>query len=103
MLAQEQKIDKTEKIKLLLFTLALATFVVLVANVFFLLLHISQNISSPLFQTIIISYDGNYLRVNHDKVGFALLYNLLGILLLWILMTFHTLKTIRKPFMSVFL
>jgi len=103
MLVKEQKIEQSEKIKLLMSTLALAIFLVFVANVFFLLLHISQNINEPTFQIIKLSFDGEYLNVNNEKVGFALFFNFIGLMFLWFMMTYHTLKTIKKPFISMFL
>jgi len=98
-----QKIEPSEKIKLLVSTFALAVLIVVVANVFLLLLYISQNINEPTFQIITLSFDGSYLKINDEKVGFALFFNLIGLMILWVMMTYHTLKTIRKPFVSMFL
>lgn len=102
MLPEAQKIEQSDKIKLLVSTCALAIFIVFVANVFLLLLHISENINEPTFQIIQLSFDGTYLNVNNEKVGFALIFNFIGLLLLWVMMTYHTLKTIKKPFVSMF-
>ena len=98
-----QKIEPSEKVKLLVSTFALAVLIVVVANVFLLLMYISQNINEPTFQIITLSFDGSYLTINDEKVGFALFFNLIGLLILWVIMTYHTLKTIRKPFVSMFL
>lgn len=103
MLVREHKIDQSEKIKLLISTLALALFLVFVANVFFLLFYISQHINEPTFQTLKLSFSNGYLIVNNEKVGFSLFFNFVGLFILWFLMTYHTLKVIKKPFLSIFL
>jgi len=102
MLNKEAKIQKEDKVKLLITTFALAVFILFVVNVFFLLLYISQNINEPTFQTINLSFRERYLIVNEEEVGFSIFVNLYGLLFIWFLMTYHTLKAIKKPFISVF-
>lgn len=103
MLAKAPKIEQSEKIKLLVSTFALAILIVLVGNVFLLLLYISQNIEEPTFQLTNLTFKNTYLMVNNEKVGFTLFFNLLGLFFLWLMMTYHTLKSIKKPFISMFL
>jgi hypothetical protein len=103
MVTNAPKIEQSEKIKLLVSSLALAIFMVFVGNVFYLAIVYFPKYSEPSFQINNFSFENTYLTINNEKVGFALFFNLLGLFFLWLMMTYHNLKSIKKPFVSIFL
>jgi hypothetical protein len=96
MIGKIQKLDKKAKIELLATTLALAIFVVLIVNVLISIVYVLELIKAPDFETIWFSFERGYYTINSKKMGVPIALNFIGVLFLWILMVFHTLKSINK-------
>jgi hypothetical protein len=96
MIEKIQKLDKKSKLSLLTSTLALAIFSVIVINILVFIVYIMELINAPDFDTIYLSFKDGYYTINGEKLGASIFVNLFGILLLWGLMVYHTLRSIHK-------
>lgn len=96
MIQKMQKLEKKAKLGLLTSTFALAIFSVLVINALVFIIYIMQLINAPDFDTISLSFKEGYYTINGDKVGASVFVNLIGILFLWGLMIYDTLRSIHK-------
>jgi hypothetical protein len=103
MLGKIQKLERQAKFSLLLTTLALAIFVVLIANILIATVYMLELINTPNYNSVLLSFKEGYYTINGKKMGVSIACNAIGILFLWGLMVYHTLKTINKSFVSVFL
>ena len=96
MIGKIQKLDKKAKFEMLATTLALAIFVVLVVNVLISIVYVLELIKAPDFEAIWFSFERGYYTINSKKMGAPIALNFIGVLFLWILMVFHTLRSINK-------
>ncbi|MES2812968.1 MAG: hypothetical protein V4670_10905 [Bacteroidota bacterium] len=97
-----EKLEKRAKMGLLASTLALAIFSVLVINAFIFIIYTMEIINSPDFDIILLSFKDDYYTINGEKRGISIFLNLIGILSLWFLMTYHTLRSIHKSLSYIF-
>lgn len=96
MIGKIQKLDIKAKCSLLTSTLALAIFVVVILNVLISIVYMLELINSPDFESIWFSIKGGYYTINNNKMGVSIFFNFVGAFILWILMVYHTLKSINK-------
>jgi hypothetical protein len=96
MIEKIQKLEKKAKLSILTSTLALAVFSVVVINSLFFIVYIMQLINAPDFDTISLSFKSGYYTVNGEKMGASIFVNLVGVLVLWALMVYDTLRSIHK-------
>lgn len=103
MIRRMNKLERQTKFSLLITTLALAMFVILIANALIVTVYLLELIKTPNYDSVLFSFKEGYYAINNIKMGVPIFWNVIGVLFLWALMVFHTLKTINKPFVSVFL
>ncbi|TGD58539.1 hypothetical protein [Flavobacterium humi] len=103
MIREIQKLEKQAKYNLLITTLALAIFVILIVNILIATVYMLELIKEPNYDSILLSFKEGYYTINGKKMGVSIFFNFMGIFALWGLMIFHTLKTMNKPIISVFL
>ena len=96
MIQKIQKLEKKAKFGLLASTFALALFSVLVINALIFIIYIMEIINAPDFDTISLSFQQGYYTINGEKIGASIFFNFIGVLFVWVLMIFHTLKSIHK-------
>ena len=90
------KIDRQAKLNLLATTFALAVFTVLVLNVLISIMYLLELIKEPDYDSIWLSFQDGYYTINDNKMGVPIFFNCLGVLFFWMLMVFHTLKSIKR-------
>lgn len=103
MIGRIKKTEKQAKFSLLITTLALAIFVILIANILVATVFMLELINTPNYDSVLLSFKEGYYTINGKKMGVSIICNVIGILFLWSLMLYHTLRTINKSFVSVFL
>ena len=91
-----RKINKIEKMDLVMSTLFLALLTILIINLIFILIFVSTNINDSSYEFSKITFINNYITVNGKKIGFSIFYNLGLFFLIWVIMFFHTLKIIKQ-------
>lgn len=96
MIQKIQKLEKKAKMGLLASTFALALFSVLVINALVFIIYIMEIINEPDFDTISLSFKEGYYTINGDKIGASIFLNLIGVLFIWVLMIYDTLRSIHK-------
>lgn len=89
-----QNLEKQAKYNLLITTFALAAFMVLVLNVLYAIIYMLDLIKDPNFETISLTFNDGYYEINGKQMGVSIFFNSIGILFLWILMLYHTIKCI---------
>lgn len=92
-----QKLDSKAKFSLLTTTLGFAILILVILNLSNLILYILLLLQEPNFDSILLSFKEGHYAVNDKKMGLSLFYNLVGLLGLWIIIIWHTLKTINNP------
>ena len=94
MIKSLQYIENPIKKKLFISTFVLAIVVMMVINAIVLLIHILEMNNNPAFEGITFTFrDSNYI-INSEKMGISLGYNFLGIIIVWLIMLYHSIKTI---------
>lgn len=94
MIRNIQNLDRKTKYSLFITTFALAVFVILVINVVVSIIYLLELIKEPSFETILVSYNEGYYTINNKKVGIPILVNVIGVFILWVLMLYHTIRSI---------
>lgn len=84
------------KIDLLLSTLGLSIFSMLIINLIITFFCIQDLIKYTDLENISIAVKGGYYYVNNYKIEASFTFNILGVVFLWFVMTWHTLKTVNK-------
>lgn len=92
-----QKLDNRTRFSLLSTTLGFAVFTVLILNLLDSIMYMLLLLQEPDYEYIFLSFKDGHYTINDKKMGFSILYNFLGIVFLWFLITCHTLKSINKP------
>lgn len=93
-----QKLDNQAKLSLLSTTLVFAVLLILSLNLLDFVMYVLLLLKEPNHESIFISFrDGHYI-INDKKMGFSFFYNFIGMIFFWILIIYHTLKSINKPF-----
>ena len=103
MINRMDKLETQTKFSLLITTLALAIFVILIGNTLISMIYILEWIKMPNYDSLLLSLKEGYYTINGQKMGVSIFWNVIGVLFLWGLMVYHTLRTINRPFVSVFL
>jgi hypothetical protein len=94
MIRNLQNLDKQTRYSLFITTFALAVFVMLVLNAVISVGYLLDLIKQPGFQNISLSFKEGYYVINDKKMGVSIVFNLFGILVLWFLMLYHTIRSI---------
>lgn len=93
-----QKLDGQARFSLLSTTLGFAIFVILILNLLDSIMYMLLLLQAPDYEFIFVSFKDGYYTINGKKMGLSIFYNILGILISWFLITWHTLKSINKPY-----
>lgn len=94
MMRNIQNLEKQTKYNLLITTFTLATFIVLVLNAFYAIIYMFDIIKESDFETISIAFKHGYYEINSKQIGVSIFFNIIGILFFWVLMLYHTIKSI---------
>lgn len=84
------------KLDLLLTTLGLSIFSMLVINLIITFFCIQDLIKYTDLETFSMDVKGGYYYVNNYKIEASFAFNIFGVAFLWIVMLWHTLKTVNK-------
>ena len=91
------------KIDLLLTTLGLSVFSMLIINLIITFFSIQDLIKYTDLEEFSLVVKDGYYYVNSYKIEASFSFNIFGILFLWIIMMWHTLKTVNKTIASFLL
>ncbi|WP_394759286.1 hypothetical protein [Flavobacterium sp.] len=94
MIQNIQNLDRKTKYSLFITTLVLAVFAMLVINVVVSIIHMLDLIKEPSFETISLAFKEGYYTINDKKIGIPILFNIVGGFILWLLMLYHTIRSI---------
>ena len=94
MIKSLQSFENPVRKKLFISTFVLAIVVMLVINAIVLLIHILEMNNNPAFEVITFTFRDSSYIINNEKMGISLGYNLLGIIIVWLIMLYHSVKTI---------
>ena len=92
-----QQLDNQAKFSLLTTTLGFAILILVIVNLLDLIMYILLLMQEPAYDSVILSFKEGYYTVNDKKMGISLFYNFIGMLCLWVLIIWHTLKSINNP------
>lgn len=84
------------KLELLLTTLGLSVFSMLVINLIITFFCIQDLIKYTDLETFSFAIKDGYYYVNSYKIEASFAFNAFGVIFLWIVMLWHTLKTVNK-------
>lgn len=91
------------KIDLLLTTLGLSVFSMLIINLIITFFSIQDLIKYTDLEEFSLVVKDGYYYVNSYKIEASFSFNIFGIIFLWIIMMWHTLKTVNKTIASFLL
>ena len=94
MIKSLQRFENPVRKKLFISTFVLAIVVVMVINAIVLLIHILEMNNNPAFEVITFTFRDTSYIINSEKMGISMGYNLLGIIIVWLIMLYHSVKTI---------
>lgn len=92
-----QQLDNQAKFSLLTSTLGFAILILLIINLLDLIMYLLLLLQEPNFDFIFLSFKEGHYAINDKKMGLSLFYNLMVMLGLWVMIIWHTLKTINNP------
>ncbi len=84
------------KLDLLLTTLGLSIFFMLIINLIITFFSIQDLIKYTDLDEFSLAVKDGYYYVNNYKIEAPFIFNIFGIVFLWIIMIWHTLKTVNK-------
>lgn len=91
------------KIDILLTTLGLSVFSMLVINIIITFFCIQDLIKYTDLETISFTVKEGFYYVNEYKIEASIAFNFVGVIFLWVVMLWHTLKTVNKTIASFLL
>ena len=94
MIRNLQNLHKQTRYSLFITTFVLTVFVMLVLNAVISIGYLLNLVKQPGFETISLSFKEGYYLVNEKKMGISIIFNIFGILVLWFLMLYHTIRSI---------
>lgn len=91
------------KLELLLTTLGLSIFSMIIINLIITFFSIQDLIKYTDLENFSIAVKDGYYYVNNYKIEASFSFNIFGVIFLWLIMLWHTLKTVNKTIASFLL